>query len=54
MHAAGSNTTKDIFRLANLLQISSAFGQAMESINHEAMVRAIYPKLAMLKKEENS
>ena len=52
MHAAGSNTTKDIFRMANLLQISSAFGQAMESINHEAMVRAIYPKLAKLKKEK--
>ena len=51
MHAAGSNVTKDIYRIANLLQISSAFGHAMESINHIKMVQAIYPKLAILKKE---
>ena len=52
MHAAGDNTSKDIFRMANLLQISSAFGHAMEAINHNEMVKALYPKLVMLKKEK--
>ena len=30
-HAAGHNRTKDIKRMANLLQVSSAYGRAMES-----------------------
>lgn len=32
-HAAGENTSADIQRSANLLQISSAFGKPMESID---------------------
>lgn len=31
-HAAGANQTADFDRMANLLQISSAFGKAMESV----------------------
>jgi ectoine hydroxylase-related dioxygenase (phytanoyl-CoA dioxygenase family) len=45
MHAAGSNQTSDRYRLANLLQVSSAFGRAMESVNHTRMLNAIYPML---------
>jgi ectoine hydroxylase-related dioxygenase (phytanoyl-CoA dioxygenase family) len=31
-HAAGENTTSDVHRSANLLQVSSAFGKTMETI----------------------
>jgi len=44
-HAAGTNSTSDIVRRANLLQISSAFGRAMERIDRTAMVMALYPVL---------
>jgi ectoine hydroxylase-related dioxygenase (phytanoyl-CoA dioxygenase family) len=44
-HAAGTNTSADIERLANLLQISSAFGRAMESIDRQSMCLAVYPVL---------
>ena len=42
-HAAGTNRTADVRRMANLLQISSAFGRAMEAMDREAMVNAVYP-----------
>ena len=45
-HAAGANRTDDIRRMANLLQISSAFGRAMERLDRRAMIRALYPALA--------
>ena len=49
IHAAGTNRSQDILRTANLLQVSSAFGRAMESINREKMSAALYPTLkAML------
>jgi len=44
-HAAGTNRTTDQFRMANLLQISSAFGKPMEMVNREKMVLALYPSL---------
>ena len=44
-HAAGTNRTADVSRMANLLQISSAFGRAMESVDRRAMTEAIYPTL---------
>lgn len=44
-HAAGSNRTADFHRMANLLQISSAFGKPMESIDRDAMMLAVYPLL---------
>ena len=43
MHAAGTNKSSDIYRLANLLQISSAFGRAMETIDRQAMSLATQP-----------
>ena len=45
VHAAGSNRSADIRRMANLLQISSAFGRAMESVDRVAMALALYPAL---------
>ncbi|WP_338892179.1 phytanoyl-CoA dioxygenase family protein [Rhodococcus sovatensis] len=42
-HAAGSNVSSDIHRMANLLQISSPFGRALESIDRETVVSALYP-----------
>jgi ectoine hydroxylase-related dioxygenase (phytanoyl-CoA dioxygenase family) len=44
-HAAGTNRTADVRRMANLLQISSAFGRAMEAMDREVMVNAVYPAL---------
>ncbi len=45
MHAAGTNTSSDIYRLANLLQVSCAFGRAMETVDHVRMASALYPTL---------
>jgi ectoine hydroxylase-related dioxygenase (phytanoyl-CoA dioxygenase family) len=44
-HAAGTNLTTTVRRMANLLQVSSAFGRAMESVDRTAMVSAVYPAL---------
>ncbi|CAD6552996.1 phytanoyl-CoA dioxygenase family protein [Paraburkholderia metrosideri] len=44
-HAAGSNTTASVQRMANLLQISSAYGRAMESLNRARMCAVLYPVL---------
>ncbi len=45
LHAAGSNRSGDTRRMANLLQISSAFRRAMETVDRERVVTAIYPAL---------
>jgi ectoine hydroxylase-related dioxygenase (phytanoyl-CoA dioxygenase family) len=45
MHAAGDNVSADIYRMANLLQISSAFGRAMEAVNRSKMSKALFPVL---------
>ncbi|MEU2537690.1 phytanoyl-CoA dioxygenase family protein [Streptomyces iakyrus] len=44
-HAAGTNRSADIRRMANLLQVSSAFGRAMETVDREAVCNAVYPVL---------
>ncbi len=48
MHAAGHNRSAHIQRMANLLQVSSAFGRAMESVNRQAMTQTVYPHLRAL------
>ncbi len=48
-HAAGENSSADIHRMANLLQISSAFGRAMEAIDRRSMAQAVFPALVALK-----
>ncbi len=42
-HAAGANTSSDIHRMANLLQVSSAFGRAMEAVERAKMCKLLYP-----------
>lgn len=44
-HAGGENRTTDIHRMANLLQISSPMGRAMETLDRDAMCRAVFPFL---------
>jgi ectoine hydroxylase-related dioxygenase (phytanoyl-CoA dioxygenase family) len=45
-HGAGTNRTSDVRRMANLLQVSSAFGRAMETVDRVAMSKALFPVLA--------
>jgi ectoine hydroxylase-related dioxygenase (phytanoyl-CoA dioxygenase family) len=47
-HAAGTNRSKDVRRIANLLQVSSAFGRAMESVDRLKMSLRLYPALKRL------
>ncbi len=47
-HAAGENYSSDIQRMANLLQVSSAFGRAMEAVDRQAMSVAAFPSLVAL------
>jgi ectoine hydroxylase-related dioxygenase (phytanoyl-CoA dioxygenase family) len=44
-HAAGANRTADVQRMANLLQVSSAYGRAMEVLDRGTMCEAVYPVL---------
>jgi ectoine hydroxylase-related dioxygenase (phytanoyl-CoA dioxygenase family) len=44
-HGAGTNRSADVKRMGNLLQVSSAFGRAMETVDREAMVNAVFPVL---------
>jgi ectoine hydroxylase-related dioxygenase (phytanoyl-CoA dioxygenase family) len=44
-HAAGANRTADVRRMANLLQVSSALGRAMEAVDRAAMSAAVSPAL---------
>ena len=42
-HGAGANVSSNIHRMANLLQVSSAFGRAMETIDRAKMCVLTYP-----------
>jgi len=44
-HGAGTNRSADVKRMANLLQVSSAFGRAMETVDRVRLSAAIYPTL---------
>ena len=48
-HAAGENRSAGIKRMANLLQVSSPFGRAMESVDRLRMSNALFPALLRLK-----
>ena len=48
MHGVGSNVSKDLLRMGKLIQVSSAFGRAMETVDRQAMVKALYPVLSGL------
>lgn len=45
-HAAGTNRTTDVRRMANLLQVSSCMGRAMERIDRRRMSLSLFPVLA--------
>jgi ectoine hydroxylase-related dioxygenase (phytanoyl-CoA dioxygenase family) len=47
-HAAGDNRTSDVIRMANLVQVSSAFGKPMETINTTAIVKVCYARMQEL------
>ena len=49
-HAAGTNRSKDVRRIANLLQVSSAFGRAMENVDRLKMSLKLYPALKDLER----
>ena len=49
LHAAGSNRSKDVKRMVNLFQVSSAYGRAMESVDRTRMCKALYETLANAK-----
>ena len=53
-HAAGTNSTKDVKRMANLLQVSSAYGRAMETVDRHKMSRTLYPVLRTLKLDQQA
>lgn len=44
-HGAGNNVSADVQRMANLLQVSSAFGRAMETVDRVKVSKAVYPVL---------
>ena len=44
-HAAGANTSDSIHRMVNLLQVSSAFGRAMETVDRTKMTRLAFGAL---------
>jgi ectoine hydroxylase-related dioxygenase (phytanoyl-CoA dioxygenase family) len=50
-HAAGHNRSTNIRRMANLLQVSSAYGRAMESVDRTKISAALYPVLRRLRSE---
>ena len=50
-HAAGTNQTQNIKRMANLMQIGSAFGRTLETVDRQQMSNAIYPTLQKRKAE---
>lgn len=54
LHGAGANRTTGQRRLANLLQISSPFGRAMEHIDRRRLVGALYPTLLAAQAEGRS
>ncbi|MEM1074648.1 MAG: phytanoyl-CoA dioxygenase family protein [Pseudomonadota bacterium] len=47
-HAAGANSSADVHRMVNLLQISSAFGRAMETVDRQSMCKKVLAPLQKL------
>ena len=45
-HAGGANVSPDIQRMANLLQVSSAYGRALENLDRQSMTHQLYEVLA--------
>ena len=45
-HAGGANVSPDVQRMANLLQISSAYGRALENLDRQSMTHQLYEVLS--------
>ncbi|OAP61875.1 hypothetical protein AYL99_04078 [Fonsecaea erecta] len=52
VHAAGENQTRDVHRSANLLQVSSAFGKTMESVDTLAMISRCWDEVRRMYDED--
>lgn len=52
LHGAGANSTSDVCRIGNLLQVSSAFGRAMETVDRSRVSLAVYPALIAASRRE--
>lgn len=50
-HAAGENRTEGFERSANLLQVSAAWGKAMEAVDRTGVLKLIWPTLRGLQGE---
>ncbi|KAL1652291.1 hypothetical protein SLS58_000418 [Diplodia intermedia] len=50
-HAAGANESSDIDRSANLVQISSAFGKPMETVDAVPLVERCWEEIKAMKKQ---
>ncbi len=48
MHGAGNNRSQHIYRMANLLQIGSAFGRSTEAVDRASMCQALLTPLSEL------
>ena len=48
LHAAGDNRSSDIRRMANLLQVSSAYGRTMETVDRTRMAQILFPVLQQM------
>ncbi|PSL19183.1 phytanoyl-CoA dioxygenase family protein [Shimia abyssi] len=46
-HAAGENRSEDVHRMVNLLQVSSAFGRAMETVDRVGMCATLFAPLSV-------
>ena len=51
-HAAGTNSTDNVERMVNLLQVSSPFGRTMETINRKDMSKKLFPILSTIFKNK--
>lgn len=51
-HAAGANVSEDVKRMANLLQISSAFGKTMESVDSLPLLEQCWEQIVAKFKRE--
>jgi ectoine hydroxylase-related dioxygenase (phytanoyl-CoA dioxygenase family) len=45
IHAAGDNTSYNVDRMANLIQVNSCFGQAMEIVDRQRICKHVYEDL---------
>jgi ectoine hydroxylase-related dioxygenase (phytanoyl-CoA dioxygenase family) len=52
IHAAGTNRSAGARRMANLLQVSSAFGRAMEAVDRTAACAAVFGALRGLRDDD--